>query len=91
MNKKLSKINLSLQLKVDSFQIDHIYVFFQVAGSSIDSNICTIILGIVNIMATIFSNTFIDRLGRKVLLYISSVGMILSLSILGTYFYYKVS
>jgi len=62
---------------------------FRDAGSSIDSNICTIILGIVNIMATIFSNTFIDRLGRKILLYISSVGMIISLSVLGTYFYYK--
>ena len=67
------------------------HFFIKVAGSSIDSNICTIILGIVNIMATIFSNTFIDKLGRKILLYISAIGMIISLSIFGAYFYLKVS
>lgn len=62
---------------------------FKAAGSSIDSNLCTIILGIVNILATIFSNTFIDRLGRKILLYISSIGMIISLGVFGAYFYLK--
>ena len=65
-------------------------LYFQTAGSSIDSNICTIILGVVNIMATIFSNAFIDRLGRKILLYISSIGMIISLGVFGAYFYLKV-
>ena len=34
---------------------------FKLSGSSIDSNIATIILGIVNIGATIFSNAVIDR------------------------------
>jgi len=47
---------------------------FRLAGSSIDSNLATIILGVVNIAATIFSNAFIDRLGRKILLYISDAG-----------------
>ena len=41
-------------------------------------------------MATIFSNAFIDRLGRKILLYISSIGMIISLGVFGAYFYLKV-
>ncbi len=47
---------------------------FRLAGSSIDSNLATIILGVVNIGATIFSNVVIDRLGRKILLYLSSSG-----------------
>lgn len=63
---------------------------FRLAGSTIDSNLATIVLGVVNICATIFSNALIDRLGRKVLLYMSSVGMIISLSIFGGYFYMKV-
>ena len=64
---------------------------FKDAGSSIDANLSTIILGVVNIVATIFSNFFIDRLGRKILLYISSIGMIISLAIFGAFFYLKVS
>ena len=64
---------------------------FKAAGSTINSNICTIILGVVNIIATIFSNAFIDRLGRKVLLYISAIGMIISLGVFGAYFYLKVT
>ena len=41
-------------------------------------------------MATIFSNTFIDKLGRKILLYFSAIGMIISLGVFGAYFYLKV-
>lgn len=62
---------------------------FELAGSSINSNLATIILGVVNIGATIFSNAFIDKLGRKILLYISDVGMIISLVVFGGYFYLK--
>ena len=44
---------------------------FEASGSSIQSNIAAIILGVVNIVATIGANLLIDRLGRKMLLYIS--------------------
>jgi facilitated trehalose transporter len=60
---------------------------FKMAGSSIQSNIATIILGVVNIAATAVSNAVIDRVGRKVLLYISQGGMIVSLTVFGAYFY----
>ena len=46
-------------------------------------------MGVVNIIATIGANLCIDRVGRKVLLYISNTGMIVSLSVFGTYFYMK--
>ncbi|CAG7836084.1 unnamed protein product [Allacma fusca] len=62
---------------------------FQVAGSSVDNNLSTIVVGIVNFGATLVANVFIDRLGRKVLLAISDVAMIVSLTGLGTFFYFK--
>ncbi|XP_015587166.1 facilitated trehalose transporter Tret1 isoform X3 [Cephus cinctus] len=64
---------------------------FQNAGSTIDQNICTIIVGIVNFLSTFIATALIDRLGRKVLLYISSASMILTLVTLGFFFYQKES
>lgn len=60
---------------------------FNQAGSSLDESVCTTIVGVVNFVATFISAIFIDRLGRKVLLYVSSVTMGISLFVLGTYFY----
>ncbi|XP_065166146.1 facilitated trehalose transporter Tret1-like isoform X3 [Atheta coriaria] len=62
---------------------------FKMAGSSIDENVCTIIVGLVNFVSTFLATILIDRLGRKVLLYISSVSMIMTLSVLGSYFYLR--
>lgn len=39
---------------------------FKDAGSTIDENLCTIIVGIVNFIATFIATMLIDRLGRKV-------------------------
>jgi len=44
-------------------------------------------VGLVNVLMTIVAIWFIDRLGRKPLLYIGLAGMTLSLSILGLAFY----
>ena len=63
--------------------------------------VSTIILGIVNIFATIFSNSLIDLVGRyqtkclnfgsvdvrKVLLCVSSTGMLISLATLGSHYH----
>lgn len=62
---------------------------FKMAGSSINQNLCTIIVGLVNFISTFIATILIDKLGRKVLLYISSISMTLNLSILGTYFYLR--
>lgn len=43
----------------------------------------------MNFIAVFIATVLIDRLGRKILLYISSVTMIITLFILGTFFYYK--
>ncbi|CAD7078271.1 unnamed protein product [Hermetia illucens] len=62
---------------------------FKDAGSTIDENLCTIIVGIVNFIATFIATMLIDRLGRKILLYISDVAMFITLFTLGGFFYAK--
>lgn len=60
---------------------------FKMSGSSVDKNLSTIIVGVVNFASTFLATALIDRAGRKVLLYISSVTMTITLAILGTFFY----
>ncbi|KAL4702943.1 hypothetical protein ACJJTC_008721 [Scirpophaga incertulas] len=62
---------------------------FQMSGSSINENVSSIIIGIVNFVATFIATGLIDKLGRKILLYISSVSMITTLVTLGSYCYLK--
>ncbi|KAK0090903.1 hypothetical protein PV325_000069 [Microctonus aethiopoides] len=62
---------------------------FEDAGSTIDSSLSTIIVGVVNFASTFVATTLIDRLGRKILLYISSCSMIITLMCLGAFFYLK--
>lgn len=62
---------------------------FRDAGGTIDENLSTTIIGIVNFVSTFLATIVIDRLGRKILLYVSSISMIITLSVLGAYFYIK--
>nr|XP_012151512.1 PREDICTED: facilitated trehalose transporter Tret1-like isoform X1 [Megachile rotundata] len=62
---------------------------FKDAGSSIDENLSTIIVGIVNFISTFVAAAVIDKLGRKMLLYVSAVSMCITLFTFGTFFYVK--
>ncbi|XP_038208433.1 facilitated trehalose transporter Tret1-like [Zerene cesonia] len=62
---------------------------FKMAGSTVDENVCSVIIGVVNFISTFIATAIIDRLGRKMLLYISSVAMIFTLVPLGAYFYIR--
>ncbi|VVC32843.1 Hypothetical protein CINCED_3A000285 [Cinara cedri] len=64
---------------------------FKEAGSTIDENLCTIIVGVVNFISTFIATALIDKLGRKILLYASSATMAITLITLGTFFNYKKS
>lgn len=62
---------------------------FENSGSTIDGNLSSIIIGVVNFVSTFIATALIDRLGRKMLLYMSSVSMIVTLVTLGAYYYIK--
>lgn len=62
---------------------------FRDAGSTIDENLSTIIVGIVNFGSTFIATALIERLGRKILLYTSGAMMIITLGTLGTFFYVR--
>ncbi|CAG4973681.1 unnamed protein product [Colias eurytheme] len=60
---------------------------FKLAGSSIEPQIATIIIGVTRLVSSLIAPTFIDRSGRKILLMMSMVACAVSLSVLGLYFY----
>ncbi|XP_055850406.1 facilitated trehalose transporter Tret1-like [Episyrphus balteatus] len=60
---------------------------FSSANSTIDPAIATIIIGVVQLFSNLLTPFIVDRSGRKMILYITSAGMCLSLWVLGTYFY----
>lgn len=62
---------------------------FKQAGVAISPALCSIIIGIVQMIASFVTPLVIERLGRKVLLQISAIGMLLSQGPLGTYCYLK--
>jgi len=74
---QLSGINAVIFYTVD---------IFESAGSSLDSNVSSIIVGVVQVAATLLSVFVVDRLGRRVLLLVSDVVMCISLVLLGLFF-----
>lgn len=62
---------------------------FTDSGSSISSEVATIIVGVMQCLAVFVSTMIVDRLGRRILLLISELAMCLTTLILGVYFYMK--
>lgn len=60
---------------------------FKAAGTSWPPPICTLIVGIVQVLMTFASAALVERAGRRVLLIFSSSMMCLCLALLGAYFY----
>lgn len=92
-NLKLLAIVLGLMFFQQLSGINAVVFFtseiFKASGSTLPPALNTTIIGIVNFVSTFIAATLIDKLGRKILLYISGISMIISLSVLGTYFYLK--
>lgn len=60
---------------------------FSAAGSEIDAHLSTVIVGAVQVAATVVSSILVDKTGRRVLLIFSEVVMTVSLAGLGLFFY----
>ena len=48
---------------------------FQSAGSALDPHLCTVIVGIIQVVSTFIPTFIVDRAGRRILLIISGAGM----------------
>ncbi|ODN03069.1 Facilitated trehalose transporter Tret1-2 [Orchesella cincta] len=62
---------------------------FNDAGSTLDPKIATIIVGAVQVVASIVAAILMDKAGRRVLLLLSGALMTAALSVLGGFFYMK--
>jgi MFS family permease len=60
---------------------------FEKAGSTLEPAIATILVGIVQVLASGATPLVVDRLGRKVILLFSAAGMAIGLGLLGLFFY----
>src|ERR1700760_2661687 len=56
------------------------YIFASAGFSQLSSSLQTVLIGLMNMLATLLGMSLIDKLGRKTLLLIGSVGMTLCLS-----------
>jgi MFS transporter, SP family, xylose:H+ symportor len=62
---------------------------FKSLGSATDVSLLeTSILGVVNLIFTLLAIRLVDRMGRKPLLYIGSIGMTIALAAVGLFIYY---
>ncbi|CAH1641406.1 unnamed protein product [Spodoptera littoralis] len=59
---------------------------FEAANSSLDSAVATIIIGVVQVIASCITPLVVDRLGRRILLLISASGTAIGLGLLGMFF-----
>ncbi|XP_057664597.1 facilitated trehalose transporter Tret1-like [Diorhabda carinulata] len=62
---------------------------FKASGISLDANTASIIVGFFQVMATFVASLVIDKLGRRILLFVSSLFITLSIFFLGVYFSLK--
>lgn len=63
---------------------------FRAAGSTIDDYSATIIVGLIQVIATFLACLFTDRLGRRVLLIVSGLIMALSMLVLSLHHYFSI-
>jgi SP family xylose:H+ symportor-like MFS transporter len=64
---------------------------FKSLGSATDVSLLeTSILGVVNLIFTLFAIKLVDKMGRKPLLYMGSIGMTIALAAVGLFIYFDV-
>ncbi|CAL8135066.1 unnamed protein product [Orchesella dallaii] len=62
---------------------------FSAAQTNLDANVCAILIGVDTLFAVILSLFLIDKLGRRMLLFISQLGTCFCLVCLGVVFYWQ--
>ncbi|KAF2887654.1 hypothetical protein ILUMI_18519 [Ignelater luminosus] len=62
---------------------------FKETGSSIPPEICTMIIAVIQFFASFIAPNLVDKLGRRWMLFLSALGMLISQCLLGLYFFFK--
>ncbi|XP_066600235.1 uncharacterized protein [Prorops nasuta] len=62
---------------------------FVAAGSNLSTSVSTIIVGVVQMVASFLTPLIVDTVGRKILLVWSGIGEVMTLGALGLYFHLK--
>ncbi|CAH1972685.1 unnamed protein product [Acanthoscelides obtectus] len=62
---------------------------FEAAGSGASTYTSTVVIAVIQIIATIVAASAVEKLGRRLLLLVSTIGSCASLFLLGLYFYLK--
>ncbi|KAH8267463.1 hypothetical protein KR018_005366, partial [Drosophila ironensis] len=70
--------------------LNYTAVIFEQAGSSLPSTVAAIIVGAIQVLGNYVSTLLVERLGRKILLLISAVGIGFGQSAMATYSYFQV-
>ncbi|XP_064541801.1 facilitated trehalose transporter Tret1-2 homolog [Drosophila montana] len=68
--------------------INYMSTIFEASGSILDVNTCTIIIGVVQIVGVYTSTIFVDIIGRRILMLISTLGVALGCIVFGCFTYY---
>ncbi|KAH8267459.1 hypothetical protein KR018_005244 [Drosophila ironensis] len=70
--------------------LNYTAVIFEQAGASIPPTVAAIIVGAIQLLGTYASTLLVERLGRKILLLVSAIGIGFGQSVMGTYSYFQV-
>lgn len=71
--------------------INYMSDIFALSGSTMDPDTCTIVIGIVQILGSYTTTLLCDIWGRRILLIVSSAGVVVSLTSFGLFSYYAQS
>ncbi|CAH1102368.1 unnamed protein product [Psylliodes chrysocephalus] len=77
------------QLLGISAVMGYMQTIFTECGTSISSDIASIIIGVLQIVSNVVATFTVDKVGRRVLLLASNIGCSISLILLGAYFLLK--
>ncbi|XP_026676281.1 facilitated trehalose transporter Tret1-2 homolog isoform X1 [Diaphorina citri] len=80
-------LQAGIQLSGISIVLTYTVYIFKQSGSQLSPNMCTIIVGGLELIGSIFSSTFIEMAGRKKILCATYFVMMIALCALGTCFY----
>lgn len=75
------------QITGANFVLTYTASIFKAAGSKLEPNICTIIIGMLQMVASIVSCLVVNKAGRKALLLVTYLGIAFTLSTMGFCFY----